>query len=43
MERVTPAMASLLLLRGRVLEAQRSPEARKDFQQVVEAIDGGGN
>ena len=35
---VTPAMASLLLLRGRVLEAQRSPEARKDFQQVVNAL-----
>jgi tetratricopeptide (TPR) repeat protein len=37
-EAVTPAMASLLLLRGRLLEAQHSPEGRKDFQQVVDGL-----
>ncbi len=35
---VTPAMVSLLLLRGRLLEAQHPQEARKDFQQVVDGL-----
>jgi WD40 repeat protein len=33
-----PPMASLILLRGRILEAQGSPEARKDFQQVADRM-----
>ena len=39
---ITPAIASFLLLRCRVLEAQRSPGVRKDFQQVVDALTAAG-
>jgi WD40 repeat protein len=35
--RVTPRAASFLLLRGRILDAQHSPNARKDWQQVADA------
>jgi WD40 repeat protein len=35
-ETLTDSMKSLLFLRGRILVAQHSPEARKDFQQIVD-------